>query len=51
MLDRSEYEEKLEEMLSDGTYKKLKKDPTAKFERLVGAALMQTEKGEMSKAK
>ena len=39
VMDRTEYERKLEEMLSDNTYKKLDKDPTTKMERKVAKTL------------
>ena len=50
VMDRTEYDRKLEEMLSDNTYKKLDKDPTAKIKRKVAKTLKKTEdKGELSK--
>ena len=50
VMDRSEYEGKLEDMLSDNTYMKLKKDPTAKIEREVAKALKESDdKGELPK--
>ena len=39
VMDRSEYDQKLNIMLSDNTYRKLKKDPTAKTERQVAKAV------------
>jgi len=38
-MDRAEYEGKIETMLADGTYKKLRTDPTTKVERKIDAAL------------
>lgn len=52
VVDRSEYDGKLEDMLTDDTYRKLKRDPTARIEREVAKALKETEdKGEMPKEK
>ena len=43
VMNRDEYEEKLETMLVDGTYRRLKKDPTGKIERRIGTALKENE--------
>ena len=52
VMDRSEYEGKLEAMLSNGTYRKQKKDPTPKIEREIGKTMRATEeKGELTKEK
>ena len=44
VLNKQDYEDKLNAMLEDGTYKKLKKDPTSKVEREIGEALKECEK-------
>ena len=50
VMNRCEYDEKLTTMLSDSTYKRLKKDPTAKIERQVAKALRESEdRGELPK--
>ena len=53
VMDRSDYDEKLEVMLSDNMYSKLKEDPTVKIERQVAnKALKEVEdKGEVSREK
>ena len=35
MLNKNEYEDKLNAMLADETYNKLKKDPTSKVEKQI----------------
>ena len=45
VMNKDECEGKLKTMLADGTYKRLKRDPTAKTERQIGAALRETEDG------
>ena len=50
VMNKGEYEDKLGTMLTDGTYRRLKRDPTGKIERQIGTALRETEqKGEMTK--
>ena len=50
VMNRYEYDEKLTLMLSDSTYRRLKKDPTAKIERQVAKALRESEdRGELPK--
>ena len=52
VMNRSSYDEKIEQMLADSTYRKLKKDPTTKVEKEIGVALRQVEaKGEITKEK
>ena len=46
ILYRSEYELKLEDMLLDGTYKKLKRDPASKVERELGCCSTEGSRGE-----
>lgn len=41
---RDNYDEKIETMLVDGTYKRLEKDPTAQLESKIDATLKQVEK-------
>ena len=50
VLNKNEYEDKLNDMLADETYKKLKKDPTSKVGKLINDALKYCEKkGNMTK--
>ena len=50
VLNRQDYEDKLNTMLEDGTYRKLKKNPTSKIERQISEALKECEKkGNMTK--
>ncbi len=50
VLNKNEYEDKLNAMLADETYKKLKKDPTSKVEKQISDALKDCEKeGSMTK--
>ena len=50
VMNRCEYDEKLTTMLSYSTYRRLKKDPTAKIERQVTKALRESEdRGQLPK--
>ena len=50
VLNRQDYEDKLNTMLEDGTYRKLKKNPTSMIERQISEALKECEKkGNMTK--
>ena len=52
VMNRTEYNEKIETQLSDGTYKKLLKDPTAQIKRKIDTILKQVEKrGELPREK
>lgn len=52
VMDRAEYEEKIETMLVDGTYRKLRTDPKTKVERKIDAALKQAEgRGDIQREK
>ena len=52
VMNRKDYDAKIENMLADGTYKKLAKDPTARIERKIDTMLKQVEKtGEIPKQK
>lgn len=52
VMDWSDYKGKLQAMLSNGTYQKLRKDPTPNIEREIGRTLRMTEeKGELTKEK
>ena len=44
VMDRSECEKKIEDMLSENTYWRLKKNPTSTIERKIDQALKQAEK-------
>ena len=44
VMNREEYTDKIKTMLSDGTYKRLKEDPTATVERKINRALAKCEK-------
>ena len=43
VMDREEYNKKIESMLAEKTYKKLRRDPTQSIERKIGQALKHTE--------
>ena len=52
VMNRRDYDGKIETMLEDGTYKRLVKDPTAKIERKIDTTLKQVEKkGEIPRQK
>ena len=44
MMNRTEYNEKINNLLDDGTYRPLKKDPTLKLERTINEQLKALEK-------